>query len=387
VSPSRIALALLTASVWPLSCCCEEPECGDDVRDVGELCFEEDRVGVELELDTPLALRIGRFDADERPDLLVIGTDTTGVTGRLLPGGLDELADPNSVTVFGCSAYPIAGDLSDDGRDDLVFATCANGLLVFIASGDDFAAPIELAVGVAVRQAAIADVDGDGRRDLLVLGLDATNTPVLSFLQALPGGAFAPAFMTTVPVPVLADFAPAMMAAARVERDGRFEVVFAEPDRPGALARTHFMGAGTFAPPTPLGLDLRPAGLGLRDLDGDDRLDLVTVDRGRGELAGLLRAGDEFIKSGRTSLGDGWQSFAIGQLDDDGWLDLAVVTDARIALRRGVGDGSFDDGVVVEFPAAVVELALMDLNADGRDDLIAGTFTGKSQLTIALSGP
>ena len=159
VSPSRIALALLTASVWPLSCCCEEPECGDDVRDAGELCFEADRVGVDLQLDTPLALRIGRFDGDELPDLLVVGTDTTGVTGRLLPGGREALADPDVVTVFGCSAYPIAGDLSGDGRDDLVFATCANGLLVFIAAGDDFAAPVELPVGVPVRQAAITDVD------------------------------------------------------------------------------------------------------------------------------------------------------------------------------------------------------------------------------------
>ena len=51
------------------------------------------------------------------------------------------------------------------------------------------------------------------------------------------------------------------------------------------------------------------------------------------------------------------------------------------------GDGSFVEGGVVEFAAPVVELALLDLNADGRDDLIAGTFTGPSPLTLALSGP
>lgn len=386
MSPRRFALTLLIASVWPLSCCCEEPECGDDVRDPGELCFAEDRVAVELELATPLALRIARFDADERPDLLVLGTDETGVTGRLLTGERDGLGDPREVSVYGCSAYPITGDLNGDGRDDLVFATCTNGLLVFLSTGEGFAAPSELAVGVAVRQAVITDVDGDGLRDLLVLGLDGGGTPVLSFVQAIAGG-FAPAFLSPQLVPALAGFAPGMMAAARVERDGAFEVVLAEPDRSGALARTRYIGLGTFAVPAPLGLDVRPAGLTLRDLDGDDRLDLITSDRSRGQLAALLREGDEFGDAVRTELGDDWQSFALGQLDDDGRADLAVVTGATVTLRRGLADGSFDDGAELEFPAEVVELALLDLNSDGRDDLIAGTFAAGSALTIALSGP
>lgn len=384
MSPLRTALALMIAS--PLSCCCEEPECGDDVRDPGELCFAEDRIAIDLELATPLALRIGRFDDDDWSDLLVLGTDDTGVTGRLLRGGEDGLADADRAKVFGCSAYPIHGDLTGDAVDDLVFATCVNGLLVFLSNDGEFAAPIELQVGAAVRQATITDVDGDGVRDLLVLGVDGAGVPVLSFLQSIPGG-FAPAFSTPVPVPVLAGFSPGMMAAARVERDGGFEVVLAEPDRSGALARTRYIGGAAFAPPEPLGLDLRAGGLILRDLDGDDDLDLITVDRGRGELGGLLRDGGTFEKSGESQLGDDWTSFVLGELDDDGRLDLAVVAEERVTLRRGVGDGSFDDGVVVEFPAPVVELVLLDLNADGRDDLIAGTFAAESALTIALSGP
>ena len=69
------------------------------------------------------------------------------------------------------------------------------------------------------------------------------------------------------------------------------------------------------------------------------------------------------------------------------WLDLAVIDESRVSLMRGVGDGSFAEGATIEFPAPVVELSLFDLNRDGRDDLVAGTFTGASQLTIALSGP
>ena len=383
---TRASLLLLAASLSPLSCCCEEPECGDGIRDPGELCFQAPQTQVAFALDTPLALRGGRYDDDELGDLLVLGTDPTGVTGRLLIGdGEGGLNAARSVRVYGCSAYPIAGDIDGDGRHDLVFPTCTNGLLVFRSQGDGFAAPVELPVGVAVRQGAIADVDGDGLRDLLVLGLASDGLPALSFVQALGDGTFAPADLTSQPVAALAGFAPGMMAAGRGERDGRFEVVFAEAGRPGGLARTHYMGAGLFALPEPLALALRPEGLALRDLDNDDRLDLLTADRARGELVAVLAGGDP--NGVRTPLPIDWRSFSLAQLDDDGWLDLAVVRDARVQLARGVGDGSFVDGSVLEFPAPVVELALLDLNGDGRDDLLAGTFTGPSPLTIALSGP
>ncbi len=385
---NRLWLLLLTATAWPLSCCCEEPECGDDVRDPGELCFSDDRVEVALELTTPLALRAGRFNADEFDDLLVVGTDTTGVTGRLLAGdGEGGLASPRRVGVYGCSAYPIAGDLGDDGRDDLVFATCTNSLLVFRASGDGFAAPFEVPIGVSVRQTAITDVDGDGLRDLLVLGINGAGEPALSFAQTLPDQSLAPAFLTPMPVPALPMFAPSLMAAARVERDGHFEVVFAEADRSNALYRSHFAGLGAFSPPEPLTTDLRPTGLGLRDLDRDDRLDLVLADREKQQLVGLLFDGERFADGGYTPLDVAWASLVFGQLDDDGWLDLAVIDESRVALMRGVGDGSFAAGPELEFAAPVVELSLFDLNRDGRDDLVAGTFTGASPLTIALSSP
>ena len=383
-----LVLALLS---WPLSCCCEEPECGDDSRDPGELCYLGEQIGVDPDIETPLAMRAGRFDADEHPDLLVLGTDImSGVGGRLLLGDGDgALADPSRVAVTGCSAYPIAGDLDGDERLDLVFATCTRSLLVFRAVGDaDFAAPIEVPVGVDILQTSVADVDGDGRRDLLVLGLNGDGVPALSFAQTIGDGVFAPAFLTPQGIDGFAGLVPGMMAAGRIDRDGGFEVVFAEAERAGALLRTRYVGEAAFAAPTVIPTKLRPAGLALRDLDSNDDLDLITGDREHGELVTFLAGGGELVDGPRTELvGKAWQSFTLGQLDDDGLIDLAVITEDHVDLFRGVGDGSFVSGATLGFPAKVAELTLVDLNDDGRDDLVAGTFTGESALTIALSGP
>ena len=380
-------LALLS---WPLSCCCDEPECGDDRRDPGELCFRAKRLGVDPGIDTPLAMRAGRFDDDEHPDIIVLGTDATGVSGRLLLGdGEGDLGEPRTAPVTGCSAYPIAGDLDGDGRLDLVFASCTQSLVVFRATGAaDFTPAIEVPVGVVVRQAVIADVDGDGLRDLLVLGLNTDNVPTLSFAQAIDGNTFAPAFLTPQPVAAFPDLSPGMMVAGRLERSGRFEVVFAEAERGGALVRTHYVGAASFAAPAVLATSIRPAGLALSDLDGDDDLDLLTGERARGQLVSFLSAGDDLEEGPRTELvGTAWQTFKLGQLDDDGYVDLAVITEDDIELFRGLGDGSFESGARVAFPTLIAELSLVDLNADGRDDLVAGTFTGDDPLTIVLSGP
>jgi hypothetical protein len=387
VPRAPIVLALLS---WPLSCCCDEPECGDDRRDPGELCFVGKRLGIDPQIATPLALRSGLFDDDDKPDVLVLGTDVSGVSGRLLQGdGEGGLGEPRTAPVTGCSAYPIAGDLDGDGRLDLVFASCTQSVLVFRSTGSaDFAAPVEIPVGVVVRQAVIADVDGDGGRDLLILGLDTNGVPTLSFAQGLADGSFAPAFLTPQPVAAFPDLTPGMMVAGRLDRSGRFEVIYAEAERSGALVRTHYAGAATFAAPDVLATSLRPAGLALRDLDGDDDLDLLTGERSRGELVSFLSAGDDLEEGPRTELvGTAWQTFKLGQLDDDGAVDLAVITEDHVELFRGLGDGSFESGSELAFPSLIAELALVDLNADGRDDLVAGTFTGDDPLTIVLSGP
>ncbi|MBL9107563.1 MAG: VCBS repeat-containing protein [Myxococcales bacterium] len=382
-----IALALLS---WPLSCCCDDPECGDDARDPGELCYEDDPAGQPADVEQPYALRVGRFDADEHPDILVVGLTDDRIHADLLRGDGDGgFEDPRRVTVDGCSAYPIAGDLDADGRDDLVFGTCTQGLAVYFSAEDgSFGPAVVLPVLLDLRQIAVVDVDGDGRRDILALGVDGSGAPALSFAQSVDGG-FAPAFVTPQPVPSIPEFAPVAMLAARRERDGGFEVLLTQPGRRNAVARTRYDGDARFGVPLRVDVDLIPRGLAMRDLDGDDNLDLLVGDADAGEVVTFFtNENDRYIPGPRTFIGDAeWQSLTLAHLDDDGWLDLAVARDTRVKLYRGGGDGSFEHGADLTLPAPVVELVLYDLNADARADLVAGTFAADDPITIVLSGP
>lgn len=382
-----IVLALLS---WPLSCCCDEPECGDDTRDPGELCYEDARPGLPADVEKPYALRVGRFDADEHPDILVVGLTDDRIHADLLRGDGDGgFAAPRRVEVDGCSAYPIAGDLDADGRDDLVFGTCTQGLAVYFAAEDGgFGPALVLPVLLDLRQIAVVDVDGDGRRDILALGVDGSGAPALSFAQSIEGG-FAPAFVTPQPVASLPDFAPVAMLAARRQRDGGFEVLLTQPGRRNAVARARYAGNAGFTAPARVDLDLVLRGLALRDLDGDDELDLLAGDADKGEVATFFAdEHDRLVAGPRTFIGDAeWQSLGLAHLDDDGWLDLTVTRDTRVKLYRGGGDGSFEHGADLDLPARVVELVLFDLNADARADLVAGTFDADDPISLVFSGP
>lgn len=383
-----IVLALLA---WPLSCRCDAPECGDAVRDPGELCYADARVALSVDQEMPYSLRVGRFDSDDLLDLLVVGTDDGLLRADLLRGTkTGDFADPRPVTISGTTAYPISGDLDADGRDDLVFGITLQSVIVYFAQpGGTFSNPISLPVLVDIRQLAVVDADGDGRRDILVLGVDTmtTGAPALAFLQSTPAG-FAPAFVTALPVPQLPDFAPVAMLAARRDRDDGFEVLLTEPGRRNAVARTRYAGAATFSAAERLDIDVELAGLALRDLDGDDTLDLLVGDASRGEVTTYFTIADQLVAGPRTDLGtDTWQSLSLAHLDDDGWLDLAVAVDSTVTLWRGAGDGSFEHGADLEFPADVVELVLHDINNDRRADLIAGTFAADDPISIVLSGP
>ena len=83
-----------------------------------------------------------------------------------------------------------AGDLDGDRRDDLVVLQDPGTASVMLAQkGRKFAAPQLVATGKQPRAAVIADLDGDGKRDLVV-GNCGDNS--VSVLQGLGDGTFAP---------------------------------------------------------------------------------------------------------------------------------------------------------------------------------------------------
>ena len=136
-------------------------------------------------------------------------------------------------------------------------------------------------------------------------------------------------------------------------------------------------GDGTFQPAVQYrvdGVGENPSSLAIGDLDGDDNLDLAVANGYGGTVSVLLGNGDgTFQVAVNYGAGDGPSSVAIGDLDGDDYPDLAVANgdfySYTVSVLLGNGDGTFQDAVNYGAGDAPSSVAIGDLDGDDYPDL------------------
>jgi hypothetical protein len=229
---------------------------------------------VALTAITGTSVLVGDVSGDGIADLVAVG-HYSGDPIRVALGRGDRRFDPvvTGTTLPGYDQIALA-DVDGDGRSDLVLALAAGGGVTFRtyrSLGDgSFAAPVARTVAVAgARAVTLADLDGDGRADLAFVApatgaaFDAPSR--IAVLYAGPDGFEAPAWYE-LPGPVDA------LAAARVSGGRRRDLVAAlSPQH--VLAVLPAQGARGFGAPILLAQAAGP--LAAADVDGDLRDELV----------------------------------------------------------------------------------------------------------------
>ncbi len=359
--------------------------CEDGSADPGEVCFGSG--SEELALDfTPVALRVADFDGVHGPDVLVLGTDSSGivVSAIALNDGAGNLSSPTRLDVTGCSAHPIPGDLNRDNAVDLLVDDCDDSMLVYLARGDGtFAAPIRVQVGGITRTSAILDANGDGFADVVALALDRLGSVVLAVARGDGRGGFAgPTIDTVGPADSPGDIVG--FSAGDIDADGRADAVLFDGigTSPPLLG---LGGPGSFGPGVPW-TELPPAvGVALIDLDDDRAPEALAIRRDPdvlevygGRLGGLRRWGRTDVSGHRE------HRLTSGDVDGDDALDLVYFHPARETLEVRLARDIYawpDAESVATDQTGIEQVAVADLDGDGAGELVLGTF-GANTVTI-----
>jgi hypothetical protein len=188
-------------------------------------------------------------------------------------------------------------DLDSDGHLDLVATasvTATDSVVVFLGDGrGSFGPPVEHPTGGQSAQVRIADMDGDGRQDLVLALRDKLGISVL--LGDGSGG-----FVLRQALSAGYDFfGPSDIEVAEVTEDGIPDVIAALPS--GLLVFLRNAGDGSLQRPVRIPLGAPVTAIALNDFDLDGILDLACgVQGGVAFLAGL--GGGAFEQRGGVHL-------------------------------------------------------------------------------------
>jgi len=345
-------------------------------RSHGDLAFDQ-AVGYGT-VHQPQRVSTADANGDGDLDLVVIGSDSlAGHALTVLNGRGDGTFALNFNTGESPASTVAFGDLDGDGRKEMLVGNASTGDIdVFHALGlGGFAQTGTLVVGQQPTSLALADFDEDGALDLAAVG-------GLGGLQLFFGdgdGGFGPGLPFGFP----AGTGPIKVRAFDVDGDQHQDLVM--------LCNTSFIGDhvqvnlghgnGLFQGATVSGITDAPQDFALGDFNGDGDVDVAVVfnpiSTQWGNVEVLLGDGSSLFGGLAVPLtvaaGANSSVLAVGDLNGDELDDLvtASILDSLIYTRLSNGDGTFGPLVATDAPGEQPQsLAVADLDRDGTNDVV-----------------
>jgi len=329
----------------------------------------------------PYAAALGDLDGDGNLDLVVTaGWSAGGVT--VLPGLADGTFGAPRTYPLPQSGEVTLADLNRDGRLDVVVTGGSDKVVyVFLGkTGGELSAVTSVDSDDVADKLATGDLDGDGVLDLVVT---EPNSGYVRILLGVGDGTFAH------PVGFTAGLGIRDVAVADVNADGKMDILLVVNSSLGVHYGTGQAELGGRSSGGGVGTATSP--ILLRDLDGDDRLDvLVGGSQSGAEVAILLSRnyGNDLRPAFALGSGDArWA--ATGDFNQDGKVDIVTADGSAgtLSVFLGRGTGRFVQPSLRELDNSPESVTFTDLDADGLPDLVIASsgvrlvyvFRGKDQ--------
>lgn len=337
--------------------------------------FDERSVG-----DQPEGVAFGDLNGDGWPDMAVVNSLSNSIS-VLINRGVPGYPEFNT-TVHDLSTVPgskpfgnvILQDFDGDGLLDIAAANFSSANVTVLRNATSSGGFTNdnarvFGSGSSPRNVAAGDFDGDGLIDIAfsdegngTVGLlrNTTDENGLNFEE-----------VDRVSVGSL----PRGIVAGDLNGDRMFDLAVTNGhDNTVTILTNDGAGSMSFTTEATLSVGSAARGIALGDLDEDGDLDLVVVNQSANTL-NLLK--------NPTEGGGSWQVYdtkatggspfnvALADIDGDAHLDIAVTNvGGTVSLYKGDGSGGFADQVSISSGTAPTGLALGDLDADGRPELV-----------------
>lgn len=373
------------------------------------------------------SITVADLNGDQIPDLVVASWCASGSgcangsVGVLLGNGDGTFQTPVPYGSGGQFADSVAVADLGNGHLDLIVANCSSfannicsgttgGVSVLLGDGNGgFATAVPYATTFGVAAVAVADVNGDGKKDV-VIATNCGSGPYSGCVGVLLGDGTGS--LATAVTYDSGGYSPTAIAIGDMNGDGKLDVVVSHCGTgstcgEGNVAVLVGNGDGSFVPGVVYdSAGVYPDGVAIADVNGDGKADVIVANSSvsatvpDGNLGVLLGNGDGTLQAVVAYGSGGFGASAVATLDvnGDGKPDIVVAncsastgacTDntsgtVGVGVLLGNGDGTFQTAVTYAAGGPTpFGIAVADLNGDSKPDIVTASCSGN----VCAAGP
>lgn len=300
--------------------------------------------------------------------------------------GSDYTPQTGTATILAGSAtgtitVPILGDTFDEKNE--AFSVVLDGPVIIINPQLAFTSPQAFTTPAVPVFTATADLNGDGKPDIITANRDNDNISV--FLNTTTPGATTVTFGTRQDITVQSQ--PHDIVATDLNGDGKPDLAVVNKYSYNVTVMINMTNTGdttfTFGPRTNFGATVRPQSLAVGDVNGDGKPDLLTASTTGGLFKILLNATPNgaitpVFNDGGLPYGSGL-AVALIDVNGDAKVDLVGHGSDTVDIRLNTTPGG-SPTLVFALPQYITTstqtsaVTVADVNGDGKPDFITTSY-------------